>query len=122
MKATTTFKLTGAFAGMLLLVCAAYWIAFYTVAPSFDVTATRQAEGAYRFDISPNFIVSTVGRVMISGPKGTVAERSNRVAGAQAVFVTAGLTPGDTVSISCELNYDRVVPSTTEKTERLVIR
>jgi len=122
MKAITTYKFAGAFAGLLILGCAAYWTAFYTVDPSFVATATRQADGAYRVHISPNFIVSSVDHVTIFGPKGMIADQSNRVAGSQTVLVPAGLTPGDTLSITCRLIYDRLVPSTTEKTQRLVVR
>lgn len=122
MKPSITIKVAGAFAGLLILGCAAYWTAFYTVAPSFVATATRQADGAYRVHISPNFIVSSVDRVTIAGPKGVVADQSNELAGSQTVLVPAGFTPGDTLSITCRLNYDRVVPSTTEKTQRLDIR
>ena len=87
-----------------------------------DNPATRQADGAYRVHLSPNFIVSSVDRVTIAGPKGLVADQTNPLAGSQTVLVPPGLTPGNTLSITCRLNHDRLVPSTTEKTQRLVIR
>ena len=122
MKATHMLKIGAALVGITLLACATYWIAFYTIAPSFDVTATREANGSYRFDISPNFIVRSVSGVSIVGPNGTIAERREQVAGAQALFVASGLASNDTVTIKCHLQYDRVVPSTTEKTQSLVVR
>jgi hypothetical protein len=122
MKVIATYKFAGAFAGLLILGCAAYWTALYTVPPSFVATATRQPDGAYRVHISPNFIVSSVDRVTIAGPKGVVADQSHQLAGSQTVLVPTGITPGDTLSITCRLIYDRLVPSMTEKTQRLDIR
>jgi hypothetical protein len=122
MKEMITIKGARALGALLILGCVAYWIAFYTVAPSFVATATRQADGAYRVHISPNFIVGSVDRVTIVGPKGMVGDKTNPLAGSQTVLVPPGLTPGDTLSITCRLIYDRLVPSTTEKTQRLVIR
>jgi hypothetical protein len=122
MKEIIPIKVAVALGALLIVGCATYWIAFYTVAPSFVATATRQADGAYRVHISPNFIVSSVDRVTIAGPRGMVADQTNRLAGSKTVLVPTGITPGDTLSITCRLNYDRLVPSTTDKTQRVVIR
>ena len=119
MKVTRIFKVVAALAGIVLVGYAARLVA---VDPSFRVTATRQTNGSYRFDISPNFIVRTVSGVSIVGPRGTVAESKKQVAGAQVLYVASGLASNDTVTVECGLQYDRIVPSFTTKTKSLVVR
>jgi hypothetical protein len=123
MTAVRAFKIVGALLGAALLGFVGYLIAFNTMDPSFSVEATRDPNGAYRFNLSPNFIVNSVYHVKIIGPAGIAAERKEPVAGDQILTVSSGLAPNDPVTIECELQYDRgLAPCITTKTKSLVLK
>lgn len=122
MKGARIYVLCASIAVLALLAYAAYIIAWYTTDPSFDVVVTREASGAYRFDVSPNFVVNSVYHISIVGSNGSLAERQKSGSGAQTLIVPSGLSSNDTVTVECSLQYDRIVPSTTTKTKSLVIR
>lgn len=115
-------KIILALIGVAIAAYVALQIAYYTVEPSFRVTATRLPSGAYRFKISPNFVVRSVNSVSIVGPNGMVAERRNQpVRGNQELLVSTGLVPRDSVTVECQLQYDRIMPCGTTKSKSLVL-
>src|SRR5688572_27964322 len=108
--------------GLTLVGYVVYWIAFYTVDPSFHVKAIRGTNGCYRFEITSNFSVRNMRVLSIAGANGKVMEDGQQVVGKQTLLVASGLASNDTVTRTCGLQYDRIAPAITTKTKSIVLR
>lgn len=96
-----------------------YVVAFVTVPPSFSAEARQEPSGDPRIYIEPNFVVRSIYKVEVTGATGLLAERPQPQAGHQTIVVPGPLRPGTAVTVTCDLQYDRIVPSIT-RTSRVV--
>lgn len=95
--------------GLLLLAAIlAYPVAYNLVEPSFSVQADRLATGDHVLEIKPNFVVNSIYRITIASPAGTVAERDTPEQGTQTIEIPGSLPSGTTISVECQLQYDRL--------------
>ncbi|MEM7681528.1 MAG: hypothetical protein AAF288_06205 [Planctomycetota bacterium] len=99
-----------------LILVIGYFVAYFTVPPSFSATAQKQPDGDYRIDIDPNFVVFSVYTITASDATGVLAKREKRMDGPQHIIIPGATPTGTTVSVTCDLVYDRPMPSITTYT------
>ncbi|MBX2850505.1 MAG: hypothetical protein KTR15_02020 [Phycisphaeraceae bacterium] len=99
-----------------------YLVAYFTVDPSFDATATELANGDYEIQIDPNFVVHSVYRIEVSNSSGVLAVRDEPTQGMQSIVIPGPLPSNHMVTIKSDLVYDRPMPSMTTHTETIRLR
>lgn len=105
--------------GLPIIGFAAYLVAYFTIPPSFTATAHKQANGDYRIEVDPNFVVVSVYRIEVSDSSGLLVERDEPREGLQSIMLPGKLVSGKNVTVTCALVYDRPMPSITTHRESL---
>ena len=94
-----------------LVALVSYYVAYFTVPPTFSAVAVRQPDGDFRIEIDPNFVVFSVYSVKVNDSNGVLAQRDEPREGSQAIVVPGPKPTGSIVTVTCDLVYDRPMPS-----------
>lgn len=93
--------------GLAVVGAVLYFGVYNAIPPSAEISVVRDASGACRFHIDPNFVVRSVYRVSVADATGVIAERKQPVAGPQDFVIGATLAAGTTLTVHCDLQYNR---------------
>ena len=107
--------------GCLLLGLVGYLTAFYTVSPNFDAKAVAKP-GGWMLQLDPNFVVNDIRSIRIQQGGADLLTRTGVLKGRQAIALPPTVLPGSTVTVECELQYDRIAPSTIRIQHQIVLK
>lgn len=99
-----------------------YFIAFYTVAPTFSVESRRMSNGICQLQITPNFVVNSIYRVSVRDATGVVYSREEPVPGSQRILLPIAIRKGAVLVVECDLQFDRIAPSITTVTQSVTVQ
>lgn len=112
-------QIIAAIIGIPLLGLTIYIVAYFTVAPGFSATVTQEANGDYRVDIKPNFVVYSITHIQIDDADGPLAELKDPDRGPQSITIPGPLPANHPITITCDMVYDRPMPSGATQSETI---
>lgn len=113
-----------AIAGGILLAFAGYVVVAFFVPPKVSCRAVATPAG-WSLQLDPNYVVNSFIHVRVrqSGTELTSREGPfGQLKGRQVIALPPAAVTGSTVTVECELQYDRVVPSATRVEYQVVLR
>ena len=91
--------------------CVLSVVAFYVVAPSFGVAVSQSKQGPYSIRIEKNFVVNSIRSIRVIQDGTDLAMVRGVFVAPQTILLPSSIAPGTTVTVECELQYDRIAPS-----------
>ena len=95
---------------------------YHTIPPSFDAQASRVSKNLVLLNIEPNFVVRRVYKTSVSHKSRVLFKESKVVDGGFVVNINEDIPVGANLTVECDLQYDRLVPSLISLSKTVVVK
>ncbi len=109
--------------GFLFITLAGYLLVFNLTPPTFHLSQRERRSTSVLITIKPNFVVNSLRKISVVHSDEVILSQNEVHVGSLVITVPGGFDAGDTLMVSCDLQFDQwVAPCITTIKKQIVLQ